>query len=138
MEQLKAGLWYRSTQSTTNSIYFLAKISPNPNNPHFSYGINGVGEWSESMSRCFPEFQPAEKWVVSYALKGEARRRYAGKKIKCLTDSPPIEFTGKNIDFYLESNSMLSDGALIYRNGEWADVIDGEIEIIKEIYYEIY
>ncbi len=100
MEQLKEGLWYRSTQSRTNSIYFLEKISSNSSNPHFSYGINGFGNWSESMERYFPKFQPAEDWVVSDALKKEARERYKGKKIRCLTFGSVKKFTGIHIDFH--------------------------------------
>lgn len=139
MEQLKTGLWYRSTQSKTNSIYFLEKISTNSNNPHFSYGINGRGDWSELMNRSFPEFQLAEEKVVSDAMKKEAKRRYTNKKIKCPTGGPPIEFTGKQIHFYFKDNDMLSDGALIYRNGKWADIVkEGTVNIIKETHYEIY
>ena len=138
MEQLKTGLWYRSTQSKTNSIYFLEKTLPTPNNPHFSYGINMIGEWSELMHRSFPEFQPAEEWVVSDALRKEAYKRYKGKKIQCLRGgSFPFKFTGVDMDFYFKDNDMWSDGALIYRNGKWARVLE-EGEIIQETHYEIY
>ena len=140
MEQLKTGLWYRSTKSRTNSIYFLEKTLPTPNNPHFSYGINGIREWSEPMQRSFPEFQPAEEWVVSDALKKEAHKRFTGKKIQCLGGGySPIDFTGNRIDFYFKDNDMWSDGALIYRNGKWADIVkEGTVNIIKETHYEIY
>jgi len=135
MEQLETGLWYRSTVSKTNSIYFLKNISSNSTNPHFSYGISGIGTWSESMDRHFPKFQLAEEEVVSNVMKNEARKRYKGKKLQCLIGGYPVRFTGAAIDFYFKDNDMWSDGAVIYRNGRWADTIDKDI---KETHYEIY
>ena len=138
MEQLKTGLWYRSTQSRTNSIYFLKNISNNSMNPHYSYGIDGINKWSNFMNRCLEGFQPAEKEVVINALKREALKRYMGKQVICLSDGYPHKFNENGIDFHFEDNDMYSGGALIYRKGKWADIIDRETEIIKEAYYEIY
>ena len=139
MEQLKTGLWYRPTTNKTNSIYFLKNTSNNSLNPHYSYGISGSGRWSELMNRNLKEFIPAEERVVSDALKREAIKRFTGKKIKCLTGGYPIGFTGVAINFYFKDNDMWSDGALIYRNGKWADAIDIDTKIIiQETHYEIY
>jgi len=124
-EELKLNTWYKARQSYHNQLCF--KVDDGG-----GYGFVNNG-WSSCLMCSNPrDWVEASQQEVEQALIAEAKKRYGGKKAKCLHDCLEFDYT-KNFDtldlqehcnvmrYYNNSNLTGSCGC-IYAYGQWAEI----------------
>ena len=128
--KLEVGRWYKSE---LGSICFNLEDS--------YYGFDCVGYWRDityfKIGEDIYEWELATEEEVSEALINEAKKRgfnnIGDLKIKNTVGSISNGFVTITNDFYYEyeSNTLRLDGAIIFNNGKWAEIIE-EVEPTKE------
>lgn len=120
--------WYKSTVS--GGLFFLDKNKDTPN-----YGLYKGVVWGEGFNwfKNFNEnyFHEKGRWFeatyeeVEQVLTQEAKRRgYKVGNSKCLYDGAIWDFdSGQGYRYIEKDNELILDSSVVFKNGEWAEII---------------
>lgn len=146
---IEAGKWYKSD---LGHLWFVEEVDHNRKqecvgNTCKSYGFGKSGKWYGSDWRCLEDsnsiYTEAPREEVEARLIEEAKRRYQGAKIKPLNEHLFYKYHGKGVDLNFSDFdydkkclwvvSTERWRAIVFENGQWAEIIDLKDEIRDSI-----
>ena len=129
--KLEVGKWHKSKERKNKTLFVPNKEQCDSN---MGYGFNYLGEFKESnfnLCGSFPNyFELATEEEVREALINEAKKRgfnnIGNLKIKNTFGGISNGFVTLTNNFYYDykGNTLRLDGALIFNNGVWAEIIE--------------
>lgn len=129
---LEVGKWYIIS---TFGLERLLNFSGNYdiNRKPLGYGFNLKGEYIpfNSIGWAYDTIRPATNERVQEALIKEAKKRGYGKgvKVKGISSNFSFKIHGDYFKFYEDTNVLTLGDNLIFENGEWAEIIETELEL---------